>query len=55
MRVASRLGRSISEGLETYRHERAANPMITHIRGTAFETTLVAAAEQKTTRIAACQ
>jgi hypothetical protein len=29
--------------------------MITHIKGTAFERTLVAAAEQKTTRIAACQ
>jgi hypothetical protein len=50
-----RLGRSIIEGLETYRHERAANQMITHIRGTAIERTLVVAAEQKTTRIAACQ
>jgi hypothetical protein len=55
MGVTSRLGRSIIEGLETYRHERAANTTITHIRGTAFPRTLVAAAEQKTTRIAACQ
>ncbi len=55
MGVASRLGRSIIENLETYQDERAANPMITHIRGTAFERTVVADAEQKTTRIAACQ
>jgi hypothetical protein len=49
------LGVPLARASRTHRHERAANPMITYIRGTAFETALVAAAEQKTTRIAACQ
>jgi hypothetical protein len=55
MRVASCLGRSTIEGLETYRHAAGADPMITHSRGIEFRPALLAAAQQKTTRTAACR
>jgi alkanesulfonate monooxygenase SsuD/methylene tetrahydromethanopterin reductase-like flavin-dependent oxidoreductase (luciferase family) len=44
---------TITQVLEQYRHAGATNPMITHIWGTDFKPTLVAAAEQKTTETAA--
>jgi hypothetical protein len=38
-------GLAVAQVLDRYRHAGAANPMITHIRGTEFESTLHAAAE----------
>ena len=41
-------GPTVAQGLDRYRQAGAANPMITHIRGSDFESTLHAAAEQPT-------
>ena len=41
-------GPTVAQVLDRYRQAGAANPMISHIRGTGFESTLHAAAEQPT-------
>jgi hypothetical protein len=41
-------GPTVAQVLDRYRQAGAANPMITHIRGSDFESTLHAAAEQPT-------